>query len=368
MVGMVIAFWVQRMVPFVHTRPLEEYRNPASRPDVVEIITRGNGRIAPAVNAWFDDLVSFRSFLTRLANQIDYSIFRYSNKVLIGQNGWLFDRGFFRDEIALSRIGDDLKIEKEQLIAISKFLDRKGIRLVVISTPAKETIYRDLLPPGSPMGPIVSEFEKFRTDLKAGDGRYWTYIDSAEILTRAKDNGQNLYFRTDIHATTYGTMLVARELINRLAQAEHADWRWNPVMHFRAEVMEVGFELRAFPLLSRRAEEIEELEWGARYNPAAPPSGEVFEKLPAEPFEIIFHNETKRPTLPRTVLFGSSFLDRYLLIGAYSFFKDVYRARGTSDSIGATLRAIPPGTQYFVYEFWEPHLVLIRQAQIPQED
>ena len=183
MVGMVIAFWVQRIVPFVHTRPLEEYRNPASRPDVVEIITRGNGRIAPAVNAWFDDLVSFRSFLTRLANQIDYSIFRYSNKVLIGQNGWLFDRGFFRDEIALSRIGDDLKIEKEQLIAISKFLDRKGIRLVVISTPAKETIYRDLLPPGSPLGPIVSEFEKFRTDLKAGDGRYWTYIDSAEILT-----------------------------------------------------------------------------------------------------------------------------------------------------------------------------------------
>jgi hypothetical protein len=89
------------------------------------------------------------------------------------------------------------------------------------------------------------------------------------------------------------------------------------------------------------------------------------DKSPAQPFEAIFHNRTNHSALPSTVLFGSSFLDRYLLVGAYSYFKDIYRVRGTSNQIGQALRAIPPGTRYFVFEFYEPHLPALRQAQIP---
>jgi hypothetical protein len=30
-----------------------------------------------------------------------------------------------------------------------------------------------------------------------------------------------------------------------------------------------------------------------------------------------------------------------------------------------TLRAIPPGTRYFVYQFWEMHSTVLRDATIP---
>ena len=101
------------------------------------------------------------------------------------------------------------------------------------------------------------------------------------------------------------------------------------------------------------------------YNPNKPPLGEVFEKSPAKPYELIYHNETDRPRFPRIVLFGSSFLDLYFTVGFYPLFKDICRMRGTSDKIGEALAALPPGTRYFVYQFWDPHLVLLESAKIP---
>jgi hypothetical protein len=55
------------------------------------------------------------------------------------------------------------------------------------------------------------------------------------------------------------------------------------------------------------------------------------------------------------------------MVGFYSYFKDIYRARGVSNQIGPTLQAIPPETGYFIYQFWEPHLKALRDAQIPHK-
>jgi hypothetical protein len=355
----------QTLVPVIKIRPLDEYRKPAPVPDIIGKIAHGDGRIAGDINAWFDDRMGFRSILTRVANQIDYSIFGYSKKVLIGKDGWLFDPDLFTAALTFSRANGNLAAEREKIVAIAESLKRRNIRLVVISTPAKETVYREFLPTRTPLGPATSEFEKFRNYLKARDGYDWIYIDSQEIFMGAKNDGKNLYHRTDVHSTTYGTILIAKALVNRMAESEHADWRWDLHLELFPEDTSLGSNMRFLSVFSYRKEEI--LEPHTRYYyPSNPPPGGIFEK-PAQPFEVVFHSQTGHPTLPRTVLFGSSFLDRLLLIGAYSYFKDVYRVRGTSDQIGQALQAIPPGTRYFVFQFWEPHLALLRQAQIPSD-
>jgi SGNH hydrolase-like domain, acetyltransferase AlgX len=180
-VAMIVAVWIQMLIPFAHTRPLDEYRKPAPAPDIIGIVASGHS-VAATINAWFDDRMGFRSFLTRLSNQIDYSIFGYSKNVLIGKDGWLFDRDFFTAGLAASRASDNLDVERKKLASLAEPLERKNIRLVVVSTPAKETVYRELLPVGTPPGPSVSEFEKFRAYLKTRDGQDWIYIDSRDIL------------------------------------------------------------------------------------------------------------------------------------------------------------------------------------------
>jgi hypothetical protein len=102
-------------------------------------------------------------------------------------------------------------------------------------------------------------------------------------------------------------MLVAKELANRLAEVKHLDWKWNPQLSLVSERMSIGSELGFLPLQSHLSEAIKEPKLDTRYNSDHPPQGEIFEKSPPDPFEMIFHNETDRPSLPRAVLFGSFF-------------------------------------------------------------
>ena len=104
----------QTLVPVIKIRPLDEYRKPAPLPDIIGKIAHGDGRIAGDINAWFDDRMGFRSILTRVANQIDYSIFGYSKKVLIGKDGWLFDPDFFTAALTFSRANDNLAAERKK--------------------------------------------------------------------------------------------------------------------------------------------------------------------------------------------------------------------------------------------------------------
>ena len=81
---------VQAIKPIIKVVPVEDNRPPAPPPDFDDIVLTGNGRLAPAVNVWFDDHLSLRSLFIGLHNQLDYWLFRHSDKVYIGRDGMLF--------------------------------------------------------------------------------------------------------------------------------------------------------------------------------------------------------------------------------------------------------------------------------------
>lgn len=358
---------VQSFLPFLPMPPLQEFRKPAPPPDVIDTIINGDGRLASGINAWFDDRVGFRSILTRTANEIDYSLFGYSKKILIGKDGWLFDRSIVGTIINQARQGNDLEVELAKLDEVVEFLKRRDIRLIIISTSAKETLYGDLLPAHSPRRPTITKLQIYRTALKARNGRDWLYIDSDDILKAAQPDEPPAYFRTDPHLTAFSNYLVARTLVNEIAKMEGTDWRWNPGLQLFPEKVDYGSDLRFLSVFSDVSEVALFPKLEAHYSPDRPPPGEFFVKPPPRPFELFFHNRTDRPKLPSIVLFGSSFLDWMVTLGVYSNFKDVYRMRGKSEAIGTALEAIPPGTRYFVYQFWEPDIDKLQQARIPSE-
>ena len=363
MAALVAVVTFQTFFPLIKMRPLDENRAPVTFRSILDKIAHGNGRIASDINIWFDDHTGFRAVLTRLANQVDYSVFHYSKKVIIGKDGWQFDPEIFSAAIAYERNSNDLTIERDKLNAIAAFLNRRNIRLVVVSTPTKETMFSEYMPASTPHVLEGSAFQEFRQYLKAGDGRDWIYIDSQDILMQHKADRGQLYFHTDLHATTYGSLLVAEQVVNRLAAVETLKWRWIPEVEIIRSAQGNGSNERFLSILNDEVEYLPDSR--GIYNPNGPPPGEVFEKSPTKPFEVIYHNKTDRPKFPQIVMFGSSFLDRYLIVGFYPFFKDIYRMRGVSDQIGEALATIPPGTGYFIYQFWEPHLSALKSAKIP---
>ncbi|MCX7366998.1 MAG: hypothetical protein NTV97_35005 [Alphaproteobacteria bacterium] len=364
---LIVLTLAQTFVPFLPVAPLQEYRKPVPPPDVLGTIMNGDGRLASGINAWFDDQVGFRSILTRAANEIDYSLFGYSKKILIGNDGWLFDRNLLRVAIDQARSGNDVDVEIRRLDEVAAFLNRRNIRLIIISTSAKETFYADLLPAHSPRLPTITKLQKYRTALKERDGRDWLYIDSDDILKATRPDEPAAYFRTDPHLTAFSNYLVAKALLDKIASMEGTDWRWNPDLQLFPEKVDYGSDLRFLSVFSDVSEFALFPKLEAHYSPDRPPPGEFFVKPPPPPFELFFHNRRVEAKLPSTVLFGSSFLDWFVTLGAFSNFRDVYRMRGTSNAIGVALQAIPPGTRYFVYQFWEPDIGLLRQARIPQD-
>lgn len=192
---------VQSFAPFLLIPPLQEFRKPAPPPDVIATIVEGDGRLASGINAWFDDQVGFRSILTRTANEIDYSLFGYSKTTLIGRDGWLFNRGILNNIIDQARSGTDPDVELGKIDEVAAFLKRRDIRLIIISTSAKETFHADLLPAHSPHLPAITRLQKYRTALKARDGRDWLYIDSDDVLKATPPDQPMPYFRTDPHTT-----------------------------------------------------------------------------------------------------------------------------------------------------------------------
>jgi hypothetical protein len=208
---------VQMVVPFVHVPILQEYRRLAPFPDLSKIINEKSARLAPSINKWFDDNMGFRPILTRVNNQIDYSLFGYSRIALIGRNGWFYEPIWISDLVAQERQGEQLQREVQQrVVAIAEYLARRNIRLVVVSVPLSSTLYPGFLPSGAPKIPQPSQFEKFTSFLKTRNDLL--YVDGMDVLSPYKD--MQLFFKTDHHYNPCGAYLIARALVRTIGAAE----------------------------------------------------------------------------------------------------------------------------------------------------
>src|SRR5207248_2776868 len=64
--------------------------------------------------------------------------------------------------------------------ALAHYLGRRRIRLVIISSPAKETVEADMLPPEAPRLPADTQFHKLRRFLAASGE--WIYVNGQDFM------------------------------------------------------------------------------------------------------------------------------------------------------------------------------------------
>jgi SGNH hydrolase-like domain, acetyltransferase AlgX len=343
---------------------LQEYRRLTPFPDLTKTFTEMHGRLSKPINEWFDDNVGFRPLLTRINNQIDYSLFDYSRNVIVGKDGWFFDKGWLLHQVEHERQGDELqKKVEDRIVEIAQYLARRNMKLVVVTIPLSETVYPEFLPASAPLVPHPSRFDKFNAFLKSRSDLL--VVDGLDVLLPQKS--ERLFFKTDIHYNPRGAYLIAEAVVKTISAADgrndpwRQEMRFSPVHNWHDGMYRRFLSILANPPVEDYLGNDDETSFDEKH----PPRGQTFE-AGTLPFETVYHNDPSRPDrLPAIVLFGNSFSDWFVGLGMYENFKAVYRARGIGSELGETMRQAPDDARYFVFQLTEPFYDSLTGAEIP---
>jgi hypothetical protein len=355
-----------QMVTHLVREPLvEERRQPQPIPSLWSRLAAMDPTLSTDVNRWFDDRYGFRSVLIRLHNEGDYQLFGVSDKVLIGRQGWLFEKDLVDDVVddagnaALEdRILDTLR-------GLRDCLAQRNVKLVVVLNATKSSIYPQFLPQKLPIDPPPRLAPRLAAELAREPGI--TFIDGERILRQHDDEA--LFYQTDLHMNLKGAAYVYRDMVTQVARITGRpapllapeSWsagNWNGGSEARFLAKYLALPNTSYTTPSTRAAFKDDGNGAFEHNVgragiANPPD------LPL--FDLIFKNKRPAATLlPPLMLFGTSFSDGFFELTYNDAFAAVYQTRSNvPERIGPLLRELPGDVQVFVLEFPEPYLSLI---------
>ena len=358
---------VQTLYPILGSvaAPLEERRAPNPFPSP-RLLLETTGEFATGLNSWFDDRVGFRDLFIRAKNQIDYTLFKTSKKVYIGSNGWLFVRG---EGHPIAQLDDDgLFALEESYTTLAEMLHERGARLIVVGYPRKSAIYPEMAPAELRAASHNENYDKFRqflanrTDLQ--------FIDVEPLLRQErKKTVEHLYYQNDMHVTPIADIPVVKEIVATIARDEsRSDIRWDEKFALYHKTWNTGSDARFLSVLSSPKEEIPDLTGTYRIGAAESdgnwflPDPHVLERADegkGRPFDWEFRAfpELCSQRLPGMVLFGNSFSDMLWYVGLHRYFCFIRRARNPVSRLRLFYDTIPPGTKYFIFQYYEPWMV-----------
>jgi SGNH hydrolase-like domain, acetyltransferase AlgX len=345
---------LQMATHLVHEPLVEELRQPHTISTPLARLVTMDPRLSDDVNGWFNDHFGLRSVLIRLKNEIDYQLFKTSDKVLIGQEGWLFDKGL-ADNIVKDATNPTL--EKQIINAIRDLRDclaRHDIRLVLVLNSTKTTIYGQFLRTKLPVDPPSRLAPRLAESLRHEPGI--SFIDGERIL--AKHSNEELFYKTDLHFNLKGAAYVYREMLAQIAQAlgrpapQIAPEVWSAINWSGGT--EARFLAKFLPL--KNSSYITPNSNSA----FADDDNGTFQRNVGISDELIldiFRNKRAKPLLPPMIVFGTSFSEFIFSLHYNEMFEAVYQTHArTPESIVRLLKHLPDDVKIFVLEIPEPFL------------
>jgi len=358
---------VETAYPFLGTvvPALDEHRTPSPFPSP-RLLLRATDEFAIGLNKWFDDRVGLRDLFIRAKNQVDYSVFATSRKVLVGSDGWLFDRG--AAGFAMERLyAAGLEAVENSFLVLARKLQDKGVRLLVVGYPDKSRIYPEMMPAAGTVIPPGGNIDKLRQFLARQPELMFIDVE-AMLLQEKRATQEQLFAKTDHHMTEVGQLPVVEEIVARIAQAEgRPDVKWDERLDLEHAWSEGG--QGRFMSLLRPAK-----EFLPYYTPMHTIGGEepdghwylpdrvVLERADdgiGRPFDWEFRSlaELCNQRLPGMVLFGNSFSDFYWALGLQRYFCFSRRARTPVSRLNAFFDTMPADTKYFIFQYFSPWLI-----------
>jgi hypothetical protein len=141
---------------------------------------------------------------------------RYFQKTILSKEDWLI----YTDEISIQDFQNTLPLTDGQLEQIysnleylNDFLQSKGITLMVVIPPNKNTIYPENMPEEIPIIGATSRLDQVIAYQNEHHGV--EILDLRQVFLEAKKDNQ-VYLATDSHWNLYGAFLAYQEILNKL--------------------------------------------------------------------------------------------------------------------------------------------------------
>jgi hypothetical protein len=356
-----VAPFAQEHLSLFRYRSLTENRLMKKRPtDWPALFEPGTG-FAKRYEEYFNDNYGLRDFLIRTKNQLDYLFFQKSEKVLIGPNNWLFYRAVVEQE----EINIELNPEAAwsnmyaSILKLNKVLAARGITLVMMPCPMKNSVYPEFLPASAPRRPNPTGLERYRKFLQ--EHPEVVTLDTFPLLTKLKESSQ-VYYKTDFHWTDPAGAQMARELVNTLGSLSGIGELWTEPIKTRMEKMTAGGENNSLGLLRP----IEEDAPSLRTDRSQMPTGEYTYTKEANEWTYRTKSADTSKLLPCTVMFGDSFADAFTRAGFTAYFTEFHKFYNWEFT--KKYLEIPAGTRFVILQHIEVFLnPLLNQGFWPDE-
>ncbi len=337
-----------RLVQRPAIEPLQEFRTLAARPRPEEYF--GSDKLGflaftKQFDSWFSDQFPTRPLWVRLYTQALY-LFRESDQVHIGSQGWLYYRSVIDKETpALELATAEFRSKMiDEFAHLSELMKLRGVTLIVMPVALKARYYPEFLPPSASHARRFKFYDTFMDEL-VRDGRV-EVVDTRAPLEQAKAAGLKIFHKTDFHWTDAGGAVALQGLASRIAvldgNPELADlWRYEYVIEQNAS----GGQARALPLFKSPTETT------VNVRPVAPVT--YFEERTDEAWSewtgVARSGQDRR--LGAIAVYGDSFFDAGARSGFFNLFSGFSRARIYTHDPIELFRNRLPGTRYFVFEF-----------------
>jgi len=208
------------------TEPPGENRLPAPKPRLTQRNFSGVQNYLAAAEVYFNDHFGFRKRLIRWFQQWKVRLYHDQtvNKVVVGQNGWLFtgDMMMVDHYLGMEKFTPvQLKSWQTLLEKRRDWLAARGIKYLFIVPPDKQTIYPEFLPAWLQNAAPANRETKLEQFLKyMHEHSTVEILDLRGPLLAAKTNAP-LYLLNDTHWNSFGGFVAGREIIQNLS-------RWLP--------------------------------------------------------------------------------------------------------------------------------------------
>ena len=166
------------------------------------------------VSDWAGDRFAFRQQMITAWSRINAALFRTSaeDKVVMGNNGWLYFSDSLNDYVGLSLEDQKLEAIARNIALIQEYVESKGAGFVFTIAPNKNSIYPEYMPGYVPHADGSSNTKKLMPYFEKYGIAY------ADLFSVISAENETLYFRTDSHWDNKGAALAADAILTGLGR------------------------------------------------------------------------------------------------------------------------------------------------------
>jgi hypothetical protein len=355
----ILSPFLQERLHLFKYKSLTENRLMKPRPKDWPTLFESGMSFAKRYEEYFNDNYGLRDLLIRTKNQLDYLFFHKAEKIVIGPDNWLFYKSVVEEE--------EINVEKAPpqdwdrmfatMLKLNQVLAARGITLIIMPCPMKNSIYPEMLPASAPRRPNPTGLDRYRKFLH--DHPEIVTVDTSPLLLKLKESFQ-IYYKTDFHWFDPAGAYMAKALVDRLGNLSGIGDLWDLPIKMRTQKISTGGENLSLGLLWPIQEDALMLE--------SEHSGAGDYTYTKEANEWTYRAKPGHPSrlLPCTVMFGDSYADAFARAGLTVYFSEFHKFFNWE--FPQKYSKIPEGTRYLILQHIEPFLnPLLNPAFWPEE-